>query len=76
MKYTTTAALLPLASAANIDAHQATDLKYEIGDFSAVCTPESIYCLSVPLPPPPPSHTQSHDYLDTDSWDDIVTKLA
>ncbi|KAJ5811918.1 hypothetical protein N7474_008219 [Penicillium riverlandense] len=41
MKFTTVAALLPLAWAAKIDA---TDLKYEISDFSAACTPKSIYC--------------------------------
>ncbi|KAI0405714.1 hypothetical protein F4802DRAFT_561648 [Xylaria palmicola] len=45
MKYTAAAALLPLlASAANINARQATDLKYEISDFSAACTTENNYC--------------------------------
>ncbi|KAI0460528.1 hypothetical protein F5B21DRAFT_12415 [Xylaria acuta] len=45
MKYTSAAAFLSLASVANIDARLATDLKYEISDFSAACKPESIYCL-------------------------------
>ncbi|KAI1456639.1 hypothetical protein F4805DRAFT_475773 [Annulohypoxylon moriforme] len=36
MKYTTIAALLPLASAAS--------LQYEISDFSAACTSDSNYC--------------------------------
>ncbi|KAI0446381.1 hypothetical protein F4803DRAFT_41722 [Xylaria telfairii] len=45
MKYTAAAALLPLlASAANIDARQTTDLKYEISDFSAACKVDSNYC--------------------------------
>ncbi|KAI0187129.1 hypothetical protein EV127DRAFT_513996 [Xylaria flabelliformis] len=45
MKYTAATALLPLlASAANIDARQTTDLKYEISGFSAACTVDSIYC--------------------------------
>ncbi|KAI6081972.1 hypothetical protein F4821DRAFT_248096 [Hypoxylon rubiginosum] len=44
MKYTTAAALLPLASAANIDTRQTNDLKYEISDFTAACTVESVYC--------------------------------
>ncbi|KAH6652331.1 hypothetical protein BKA67DRAFT_661078 [Truncatella angustata] len=44
MKYTTAAVLLPVASAASIDARQATELKYEISDFSAACTAGSIYC--------------------------------
>ncbi|TRX96477.1 hypothetical protein FHL15_002749 [Xylaria flabelliformis] len=45
MKYTPAVALLPLlASAANIDARQTADLKYEISDFSAACKVDSIYC--------------------------------
>ncbi|KAI8622857.1 hypothetical protein F5Y19DRAFT_44851 [Xylariaceae sp. FL1651] len=44
MKYTTAAALLPLASAANVSTRQATGLKYEISGFSAACQPESTYC--------------------------------
>ncbi|KAI3325240.1 hypothetical protein HD806DRAFT_492392 [Xylariaceae sp. AK1471] len=44
MKYTIVTALLPLASAANINTRQATDLKYEISGFSAACQPESTYC--------------------------------
>ncbi|KAJ5611351.1 hypothetical protein N7510_008070 [Penicillium lagena] len=46
MKYTIAAALLPVAWAANIDARQATDLKYEISDFGAACSPDSIYSTS------------------------------
>ncbi|KAH8205130.1 hypothetical protein TruAng_000695 [Truncatella angustata] len=46
MKYTTAAVLLPVASAASIDARQATELKYEISDFSAACTAGSIYFTS------------------------------
>ena len=49
MKYTTVAALLPLASTANIDARQDTDLKHEISDFAAACTAESSNCLFVLL---------------------------
>ncbi|KAI0395569.1 hypothetical protein F5Y17DRAFT_474270 [Xylariaceae sp. FL0594] len=46
MKLTTAAALLPLlASAVEFDARQAADLKFEIQDFSAVCTPEDANCL-------------------------------
>ncbi|KAI1147969.1 hypothetical protein F4825DRAFT_118388 [Nemania diffusa] len=46
MKYTVAAALLPLlASAANIDARQATDLKFEISNFTAACTPDIIDCV-------------------------------
>ncbi|KAH8163857.1 hypothetical protein CIB48_g4385 [Xylaria polymorpha] len=45
MKYTAAAALLPLlAPAANIDARQTTDLKYEISNFSAACKVDSNYC--------------------------------
>ncbi|XXH05958.1 hypothetical protein Hte_012401 [Hypoxylon texense] len=44
MKYTIAAGLLPLVSAANINARQTTGLKYEISDFSAACTAESVYC--------------------------------
>jgi len=60
---TTASTLLPLASAANIDARQATDLKYEISDFSAAYTPEaSTVCLSrYPHPP----HEHKHKAMTT-----------
>ncbi|KAK6219333.1 hypothetical protein LQW54_002321 [Pestalotiopsis sp. IQ-011] len=44
MKYTTVAALLPLAASANINARQDTDIKFEVTDFTAACTSDSDYC--------------------------------
>ncbi|KAI0140358.1 hypothetical protein BJ166DRAFT_598179 [Pestalotiopsis sp. NC0098] len=44
MKYTTVAALLPLASAANVNARQDTGIKFEVTDFTAACTSDSDYC--------------------------------
>ncbi|KAI0385409.1 hypothetical protein F5Y04DRAFT_245779 [Hypomontagnella monticulosa] len=44
MKYAAVLALLPLASAANFAARQASDVKFEISDFAAACTAEDTLC--------------------------------
>ncbi|CAJ2508312.1 Uu.00g094980.m01.CDS01 [Anthostomella pinea] len=56
MKFTTAAAaLLPLASASvsatGMNARQATDMKFEISDFSAACTSERGYLTNSAWPP-------------------------
>lgn len=58
MKYTTVAALLPLASAANVNARQDTGIKFEVTDFTAACTSDSDYCWSVCLVPEPLNYIQ------------------